>query len=245
MKLSPRLEAIAKIIQEDPVGTVADIGTDHGYLPIGLIEVGGVQRAIASDLNPGPLESARAAVLEAGLSDLVDLRLGSGLETLAVGEAQAAVIAGMGGVLIASLMAESVQVARSLDYLVLQPMQARSELRQWLAANHYDIVESVVVREGEKFYEIMKVKNGSMPELSWSDIHLGYRVTSSEDYIAFIEYRIRVQQQVIEGLKKGKRWEQLVTAHEALERMKERLQDIGVDSEQEGAMSVLGGGHES
>ncbi len=223
MKLSPRLEAIAEIIRQNPVHKMADIGTDHGYLPIYLVENGIVQHAIASDLNVGPLESARGAVDEAGLGEMIDVRLGSGLETLSVKEVQSVVVAGMGGVLIASLLAQSALVSRELDYMILQPMQAQAELREWLQKSHYDIVEARVVREGDKYYDILKVKNGSMPQLDWSDINLGYRVVPSQDYRAYLEYRIDVQNQVIEGLKKGKRWESLVTAHQTLEAMRERL----------------------
>ena len=102
-------------------------------------------------------------------------------------------------------------------------MQAQPELREWLQKNHYVIDEMRVVCEGEKYYEIMKVKNGQMDQLAWSDLNLGYRVVPSVDYVSYIEHRIRVQEQVMAGLKKGKRWEALAVAHEIKEMMNERL----------------------
>lgn len=224
MRLSPRLEAIREMVCRDPVTAVADIGTDHGYLPIALVSTGQVQRAIASDLNPGPLESARLAVDEAGLRADIDLRLGSGLSTLVPNEVQVAVIAGMGGVLIANLLAVAPEIAKCLSYLILQPMQAQADLRQWLMDNGYTIIEAQIVREGDKYYDILKVKAGTMQALTWTDLNLGFRVALTEDYIHYIKYRIKVQEQVMAGLSRGNRLDQLREAEQELKWMQAHLE---------------------
>lgn len=210
MKLTPRLEAIAEMVRG--YGCLADVGTDHGYLPIALIESQGIKRAIASDVNEAPLENARSAVFEAGLEDSIELRLGSGLEPYQVGDADVFVLAGMGGQLMCSLLEVGQEVARSASCLVLQPMQAQAELRMWLSENDYKIEAACIAREGEKFYEIMKVVTGQMGALSWHQQNLGVNVKQDENYREFLAYKKRVQEKIIAGLEIGKREEALTEA---------------------------------
>lgn len=214
MKLTPRLEAIAEMVRG--YDCLADVGTDHGYLPIALIETNGIQRAIASDVNEAPLENARSAVFEAGLEESIELRLGSGLEPYQVGDADVFVLAGMGGQLMCTLLDSGQQVARSASCLVLQPMQAQAELRVWLSENGYNIEEACIAREGEKFYEIMKVVTGQMDKLTWTQQNLGVNVHVDENYREFLAYKKRVQEKIIGGLEIGKREEALAEARQVL-----------------------------
>lgn len=232
MKLTPRLAAIADMIESDPVASVADIGTDHAYLPIDLVQRGIVRSAVASDLNEGPLNRARQAIAMCDLDHKIELRLGSGLEPLAEGEVQCAVIAGMGGILMTSLLEQAEAVVRRLDYLVLQPMQAQSDLRLWLQSHGYKIAQARVVREGNKYYDLMKVVTGQMPPLTWEQEHLGINVAIDEDYKLFLAYRLKVQKQVIEGLERGKRLDELIAAKAAYHKIEALLQTVGgVDHE--------------
>lgn len=135
MKLTDRLLTIANLVTKGK--RVADIGTDHGYIPVYLLNKGHVDFAILADVNKGPLENARNEVRHNNLTDKVNLRLGSGIEVLNENEVDEVIIAGMGGILISELLEAKKSVAHNLDKLILQPMQAQDELRKYLLNNGY------------------------------------------------------------------------------------------------------------
>ncbi len=152
-RLSRRLRAIARLVP--PGSVVADIGTDHAYLPIYLVSTGRSPRAIATDSRPGPLGAARAAVHEAGLEDAVDLRQGDGLEPLAPGEADVLVIAGLGGVSIAKILDGRPPEALRYRRVVAQPMVAGSVLRRWLLEHEFLLEAEDLVEGGQRLYELI------------------------------------------------------------------------------------------
>ena len=156
MKLTNRLLKIASLVSENK--RVADIGTDHGYIPVYLLNKGIIDFAILADVNKGPLENARSEVKINKLEDKVDLRLGSGIEVLKKGEVDEVIIAGMGGILISELLEANKEVAHSLDKLILQPMQAQEELRKYLLNNGYEILNECLEKEDFRLYEIMEVR---------------------------------------------------------------------------------------
>ncbi|WP_122639415.1 MULTISPECIES: tRNA (adenine(22)-N(1))-methyltransferase [unclassified Romboutsia] len=156
MKLTDRLLKIASLVSEGK--RVADIGTDHGYIPVYLLNKGVVPFAILADVNKGPLENARKEVRNNNLTDKTDLRLGSGIEVLKKGEVDEVIIAGMGGILISELLEANKEVAHSVDKLILQPMQAQEELRKYLVNNGYEILDEVLVKEDFRIYEIIESK---------------------------------------------------------------------------------------
>lgn len=151
--LSPRLTAVARFVV--PGLPVADIGTDHAYLPIALVQAGAVPSAIATDIGAGPLAAARRSVAEAGLSDAVDIRVGSGLTVLRPGEAGTIVIAGMGGYLIRDIIAAAPHVATASRRLVLQPMRDAATLRRWLWTHGWALAGEALASEGERYYAII------------------------------------------------------------------------------------------
>ncbi|HYF90799.1 MAG TPA: class I SAM-dependent methyltransferase [Symbiobacteriaceae bacterium] len=166
--LSPRLAAVASyVLKAQPV---ADIGTDHAYLPAYLVQGGAVPRAIAADVLPGPLEAAKVTVAEAGLNGLVDLRLGNGLQVLQPGEAATATICGMGGPLIAEILAQG--PLQGLQRLVLQPMGGEESLRRWLMENGWILIDETMVEDSGRIYIIMAAEPGAM-DLTWADACLG------------------------------------------------------------------------
>ncbi|HWI63012.1 MAG TPA: class I SAM-dependent methyltransferase, partial [Symbiobacteriaceae bacterium] len=166
--LSPRLAAAAAyVVGGQPL---ADIGTDHAYLPAHLVEAGAVPRAIAADVLPGPLEAARTTVLEAGLSDRIELRLGNGLRVLKPGEVATATICGMGGPLIAEILAAG--PLEGLRRLVLQPMGGEESLRRWLMENGWFLVDETLVEDAGRIYVVMAAEPGAM-DLTWADAFLG------------------------------------------------------------------------
>lgn len=160
LKLTSRMQQIADLAAGSD--TVADIGTDHGYIPIWLLMNGQCRKAILSDVAQGPLQHAREnAEKYLGKSSLPDLRLGSGLATLQPGEADTVIIAGMGGILMRDLLAAEPQTTGSVKRLVLQPRNNGAQLRKWIQEelSGFVIVREYAVREGRKYSEILCAVN--------------------------------------------------------------------------------------
>ncbi|WAW13990.1 tRNA (adenine(22)-N(1))-methyltransferase [Peptostreptococcus equinus] len=155
MRLTPRLEKIASLV--DNKVKLADIGTDHGYIPVSLLLKNTIEYAILSDINKGPLENARKEVTSLNLDAKVDLRLGSGLEILEDGEVDQIIIAGMGGILISELIENKKELCKKLSKMILQPMQAQDELRKYLEENKFRIIDEHMVSEDFRIYEILEV----------------------------------------------------------------------------------------
>ncbi len=160
MELSKRLGAVAMLVQE--CDSLADIGTDHGYIPIYLLEHKKIQKAVAMDINKGPLERAREHVEESGLQEKISLRLSNGADKLAVGEVQAVVIAGMGGPLMVNIIESKLEVFRALDFFVLQPQSEIEQVRHFLQEQGFVITKENMVFEEGKYYSMMLVKSGTM-----------------------------------------------------------------------------------
>ena len=154
LNLSERLALIAEAVR--PGDVIADIGTDHGYLPIWLIQNKICQKAILADINEGPLEKAEFNIKKYLGDAEIDLRKGNGLKILHPGEADTIVIAGMGGILIKKILAASSNTAKSANRLILQPRRDAAILREYLInESGFIIVEEKVVIEKKKFSEIM------------------------------------------------------------------------------------------
>ena len=152
-ELDTRLQVVASFVR--PGSRVADIGTDHAYLPVWLVHRGICPGAIASDLNAGPLRTAHGTVDAAGLADRIDLRLGSGLETVRPGEVEDIVIAGMGGETIASILDAVPWVKEGSLRLILQPMTRAEDLRRWLLYNGFTVDRERYVRDGRRRYIVL------------------------------------------------------------------------------------------
>ena len=152
-ELDDRLRAVAALIR--PGSRVADIGTDHAYLPVWLVQVGVCPTAIASDVKPGPLAAAKTHIRAAGLESKIAVRLGDGLATVAPSEADDIVIAGMGGETIAAILAATPWVRDARLRLVLQPMSRAEETRRWLLTNGFAIETERLVIDGHHQYPVM------------------------------------------------------------------------------------------
>ncbi len=166
--LSPRLKAIAEKV---PQGSkVADIGTDHGFIPVYLVKNGVAPKVIASDISRNSLEKTKMLVKEQGFSDSIEVRLGSGLKVLKGGEVDTVIIAGMGGNLIKNILEESPDILKDISRLILQPMSSQSKLRHWLIQNDFTIKDEELVLDNGRIYEIMLVEHGKQEQ--WNDIEL-------------------------------------------------------------------------
>jgi tRNA (adenine22-N1)-methyltransferase len=153
--LSKRLEAIAALIT--PGGTVADVGTDHGYLPIYQLQHNRSPRAIAMDLRKGPLERAAEHIGQCGLADRIETRLSDGVAALGTGEADTIVVAGMGGELILHILDDGEEVCRSAKELILQPQSEVAKVRRYLRGHAYRIAAEDMIYEDGKYYPLMRV----------------------------------------------------------------------------------------
>ena len=155
MELSKRLQAVADLITEGL--TVADVGTDHGYIPIYLVETKKCRSALAMDVNRGPLLRAREHIEEHGLSGQIETRLSDGVRALRVGECDCVVVAGMGGALTIKILEEGRAIFEKLKEFILQPQSELSKVRKYLYENGYQIIAEDMVLEDGKFYPMMKV----------------------------------------------------------------------------------------
>lgn len=153
IRLSPRLKKIADRI--NPGETMADIGTDHGFLPIYLWENEISPKVIMADISKGSLAKAEENCRSLHPNTEFDLRLGSGIEVLDKGEVDAVVMAGMGGILMTEILAEDIEKSRSFSKLVLQPRKDIGKLRFWLFDNGFRITDEALVREGKYICEIL------------------------------------------------------------------------------------------
>jgi tRNA (adenine22-N1)-methyltransferase len=160
MKLGDRLSALAAMVP--PGSRMADVGTDHAYLPLYLTKIGQIERAVAIDVNPGPFASARDAVLRAGMADRIDVRLGNGLQVVTPKEVDVAVMAGIGGMTMIQIMEENPAVTETLSRLVLQPMVGAPQVRRWLQSNGWRIIDETIVRDEGRLYEIVAAEPGKM-----------------------------------------------------------------------------------
>lgn len=163
--LSRRLQAVADLVS--PGKRVCDVGCDHGYVSIYLVESGKADAVLAMDVNRGPLERARINVEKHDLTGYITLRLSNGLDAYRAGEAQSLVIAGMGGRLMQSILTKDKQKTEDFEELILQPQSELALFRKFLRKEGYTFVQEDMILEGGKFYPMMKVQKN--PAVSQQD----------------------------------------------------------------------------
>ncbi len=156
MQLSKRLKMIADMA--DTCEVICDIGTDHGYIPIYLVENAICKKSLACDVVKGPLLAAQKHIKEAGLEEKIDTLLGDGLTPVKPGYANEAVIAGMGGILITKILLEGEDTAKSMGALILSPHSEYYEFRSFLYDNGYETIREDMVKDLGKYYVAIKVK---------------------------------------------------------------------------------------
>ncbi|SDH48405.1 tRNA (adenine22-N1)-methyltransferase [Alteribacillus persepolensis] len=157
--VSKRLQAIASEIPQQT--RVADIGTDHGYLPIHLVKNHRAEWVLAADVNDGPLQTAANHVQAEGLMSHIETRVGSGLTVIEEeDEIDVVVIAGMGGVLIANILEEGLPVLNKVKRLVLQPNLKACDVRTWMLRHGWQLINEQIVEEDGRIYEILTAEKG-------------------------------------------------------------------------------------
>lgn len=156
MELSKRLQAVAGLVT--PGNVVCDVGCDHGYVSIFLVETGKSPKVYAMDVRKGPLSRAREHVREAGLLDYIELILSDGLKEMPEEKADTLICAGMGGRLVMKILSDSMDKVRQMNELVLQPQSEIRQVRVFLREHGFEIVDEEMVEEEGKFYPILHVK---------------------------------------------------------------------------------------
>ncbi len=164
MKLTNRLLACASLVR--PGNVAADIGTDHGYLPIYLLEQGICPHVFAADIGEMPLEAAKRSARRAGITEHISFCLSDGLEKLPVAELQTIICAGMGGDCIIGILDRAREVWRPGYQFILQPQSSVSDLRRWLADQGFDIQRERLARDGKFIYTVMEVSFGGSMDLT-------------------------------------------------------------------------------
>ena len=169
--ISKRLELVASFVPQGAV--LLDVGSDHAYLPIELVERGQIEAAIAGEVVEGPYQSALKNVEAHGLEEKIQVRLANGLAAFEeVDQVSVITIAGMGGRLIATILEEGSDKLANVESLILQPNNREDDLRIWLQDHGFQIVAESILEEAGKFYEILVVEAGQM-KLSDIDIRFG------------------------------------------------------------------------
>ena len=169
--ISKRLELVASFVTQGAI--LLDVGSDHAYLPIDLVERGQINSAIAGEVVEGPYQSAVKNVEAHGLKEKIQVRLANGLAAFEESDQVSVItIAGMGGRLIARILEEGLNKLANVERLILQPNNREDDLRIWLQDHDFQIVAESILEEAGKFYEILVVEAGQM-KLSASDLSFG------------------------------------------------------------------------
>ena len=225
MNIGDRLEAIGKLVPQGCV--LADIGTDHAYLPVWLLEQGKIASAIAGDIAEGPCLAAKNTVSMHGMKGKVEVRLGSGLKVLQAGEADCIAIAGMGASTMIEILEADMPLAVEAKRLVLQPMAGAASLRKWLIQNGWCIVAEDLVADGRHLYEIMAVERGESEAFSDAVLEIGPSLIEAEHPLLAKQFarQINNYKKLLANMGKSEQarasekyiaWEKLVQELEAL-----------------------------
>lgn len=200
LKLTPRLKIIADSIQG--YESVADIGSDHAYLPIYLAKSERIKSAVATDVNKGPAEISKKRIKGHGVETKISVRRGYGLEVIKPGEAEVIVVAGMGGILIKDILDRNVEVAKSAKLLILQPMRDSDKIRKWLFEHGFDIIDEELVKDQNKIYEVIWTRPVSEKREAKGPMLVGNIIIEKKHPLAveYINEKINELEKVIKDL---------------------------------------------
>ena len=208
IKLSPRLETIKREITKGE--SMADIGTDHGFLPIALWEEGISPKVIMTDASESSLKKAEKNCKKYYPEKQFDLRLGNGLQVLKPAETDVVVIAGMGGLLMAEILEANEEKSRSFQKIILQPRNHVGQLRHWLFHHGFSIVKEQLVREGKYICEIITAKPGEVGViLSMEADRIEYQYPHSlidfrnELTMEYLEEKRRIEEHIFAQMEKS------------------------------------------
>ena len=163
--LSNRLKNV--VSQVNTGNLIADIGTDHGYVPIYLIKNSIAKKAIAADISKGSCDKAKTNISLYGLNDKIDVRCGNGLEIIKDSEIiDTIIISGMGGLLTIDVLKSNEKAVKNANQLILQPQRDIEKVRAYLHSINYKIINEEMLMESGKYYTIINAVKGSDEEYS-------------------------------------------------------------------------------
>lgn len=203
IKLSKRLSTAASYVRSGAF--VADIGTDHAYLPIHLVLSGVAKGALASDINEGPIKTAKENIAKYGLADKINAQIANGLDGVEAYKPTDILICGMGGELIAQILDASSYVKSEGVRLILQPMTSVAELREYLSNGFSTIAENVVCEDGKIYQIICAEYDGLVHNYSSAELELGKRniESKSTEFYVLLDSVIAKKQKKLNGLRLG------------------------------------------
>ncbi len=219
-QLGPRLELCAGLVRGGHA--LCDVGTDHAYLPIWLLKSGKVPRAVASDVNPGPLETAAANAKRYGVADRLILRLSDGLRAVSPQEAEDVVIAGMGGELILRMVGETPWLRDPEKRLILQPMSSARELRAGLRDLGFALLDEQAAEDTGRIYTAFSARYiGETPATDRLYPYLGKLKPGGSAVRKYAEKLLRDLRGRLEGAVRGRGTDSPEELREAIREIEE------------------------
>ncbi len=200
LQLQPRLQLLADLVPQG--ARLADVGTDHGYLPIWLLSQGRISSAVAADIAPAPLDHARRTAAEYGITEGLSFCLCDGLQGLSLQDADTLVIAGMGGETVIHILSQA-SWCQDAKLLLLQPMTKVALLRSWLANNGYMIRQERLVWDKAHLYPVLLVVGGQGPALTAAEEFCGVNNQTDPLFPAYLQQQIERLDKILSGLNKS------------------------------------------
>lgn len=225
LQLQPRLQLLADMVPEGC--QLADVGTDHGYLPVYLLQRRRIRGAVAADIGAEPLAHARRTAEAYGVTG-IDFRLCDGLRDIAPDEVDTVVIAGMGGETIIAILEGAAWTKDGAHTLLLQPMTKAADLRYWLAVNGYGFTEERLVWDKNYLYPVLRVTGGGTPQaLTERQALTGVALDNDPLYREYLTQQADKLCRTAEGLRRSAKpdAQQRAEAAEALAREIEEKRD--------------------
>lgn len=206
--LSKRMQMVAGMVTRG--NYAADIGCDHGFVSIYLIEQGICPHVIAMDVNEGPLLRAKTHISQRGLDPYIDVRISDGMDQLQKNEAESMIIAGMGGRLVIKILSAHMDQVKELKEMILQPQSELHLVRRFLAENGLEIVQEDMVEDAGKYYPCIKAVYIGEKMLSYSETELWYGpLLLKQKNPVLLEYLLRekctleqIQEEILKNAKK-------------------------------------------
>jgi len=206
INLKGRLQKVASMAGH--CSKPADIGTDHAYLPIYMVQAGICPMAIATDIKKGPLRKAEKNIIKYHMQDKIELRQGDGLIPLKDAGCDVFIIAGMGGVLIRDIIEKSIDTAKESKFILMQPMYAEEALREFLLRYGFNIIEESLAKHEGRIYPVIKAAyDGVAREEETFYLHIGRRLFEQRDPLLkeHLKKRIKIQDRIVQGMSKSPR----------------------------------------
>lgn len=221
VRLSRRMQALAALVE--PCQSLADVGCDHAYLSLALLESGRVKRALAMDIRPGPLKRAREHIAAEGMADRIEVRCSNGLASYHPGETKAILISGMGGGLIRDILEADLPSAREAGQIILGAQSDLPMLRAWLLDRGFVTQAQDLVEDGGKWYFLARVRyqEGNRGDCSWTPEELAYGKLLIENRHPLLKVYLRREEAMLKSILAALPQGKVRRREEILERLKQ------------------------